>query len=1070
MNKKYRKLFKNGKIVRVILSIILISIGLMMVHNTLQDKQKKVSAHPTDIIKLDEGQATEFELPIDATKLEENRLINDNIFDGYVQNDNFVLSPTKVSVKGFSTVQPSQYFLMSERTNTGNVLVLGRVGTWGTGVSYPFSTTFLFLMDEDNTVIDSIQMEGTSINETAALGYGTEGTSLKKNSDGTFSMLSALGVTTIVLNNAETSIETITRNEFSFSGDQRPQDMNYGSIDFGLDNKIYYSGNWSQISDDDPKNNYLDEGRNIAILNNGGVEENRLKLKYRPCADVLTNPLYMAIHALSNISKTSADEEISGIIKYVGTDGNSYDMLATWDVNGNLISEYSPAGQTNTIKALNQISSTSERFFFVKSDLKSELIKFETSTGQFSKVGEFPVATDLELIRLQDNSYNAIGYLSETTGVFAPFANALTDRSTFSANFSSDFKLKSIVSIESGLERDLAITTATFIGDSRYFFSANFNESSVNTIPNTSFVDEVESQLGSNSYWTEKSPGANTHQQSIFGVLELIEDYTPAIISPDNITYDIDDVDLDNNSTVNSTYGWSVRDNWLITGTKTGLLTDSESIKVFDVYDTELSLSPQPTSWHYARLNRNPLDVNQDINWKELGLDENEPGPQIITYFVTDSQQQASVKSRWVNKVTDQTNTDEDDQYALDAQNFHIPLTGIDKAISDANKFKELAKTMAWSLTKHGSADGDQGNGLDEDGTDSHKRSPKVTVNVDQLNALKAATVAKPYPVDVTYEPENGIEIRNRVWVFVTTKNTVPNSKTNPEITPADTNGVVYYADDYSLPFRLRSGHAAADVLDRGNVRVYDYFDSTHETDNELTALADKDTNSNDLQILQLGQIHAAGQPGTIDFSPPDGPPMIRYEWQGPSDGNHQTGAVTLGGLDVTLAGDVLLHVRQVILDDSDELVVPKEGYLRLKTNEYDSGTGTANENSDYLRQVKIPSGTNTDNPDFETFAVSTDHMNDEQDELELELVLPEYYEQLGNYLTLARNDPNGAEHQDKTESDMSTNDLIFHRVVLNDDGEYFITIYLKPRLNQEGPQPYSWDYKKNDLGKIKTQ
>ena len=399
----------------------------------------------------------------------------------------------------------------------------------------------------------------------------------------------------------------------------------------------------------------------------------------------------------------------------------------------------------------------------------------------------------------------------------------------------------------------------------------------------------------------------------------------------------------------------------------------------------------------------------------------------------------------------------------FDAQNFHVPLENIDTIVPDANKFKEFAKTMAWNQ-KSGT--------IDEDGIDSSKLSGKVEVDSAQLKTLREATIAKPYPVDVVYKPESGIEIKNRVWVFVTTKNTIPNSETNPKVTPADTNGVVYYADDYSLPFRLRSGHTAADVLDRGNVRVYDYYDSTHETAAELPVLADKSTNAAKLQVFNLNAIKIANQPGLIDSSPPDGPAMIRYEWDGGVDGNHQLGTTkpTLGGLDVTLTGDILLHVRQVVVNDSNQLVVPEEGYLRMVTKDYDGVSGTTTENADQLRQVKILSGKNADNPSFETIAVNAEHMDDPLDELELELIIPEYHEIKGNYLTLGSADSNGVSHTGKTEANSNKTSLIFERDELYNDEEYFITIYLKPKLNQEGPQPYSWDYKKNDLGKIKTK
>lgn len=193
----------------------------------------------------------------------------------------------------------------------------------------------------------------------------------------------------------------------------------------------------------------------------------------------------------------------------------------------------------------------------------------------------------------------------------------------------------------------------------------------------------------------------------------------------------------------------------------------------------------------------------------------------------------------------------------------------------------------------------------------------------------------------------------------------------------------------------------------------------------------------------------------------------LSYQWSEDINNTEQT--LTSNEVETEICS-VLFHIRQVILNESEKLVVPREGYLKIKTNEFDQLTGATIENTDQLRQVAIPSGTNADNPTFETFVVDTKNMENELDELDLALILPEYYEQVGYYLTLAQSDNNGTSHQGKTESDITPNKLVLNRAALDGDEEYFITIYLKPKLSQDGPQPYSWDYKKNDLGKIKTQ
>lgn len=617
---------------------------------TTFQKKDRVAAHPTNTIKLDEGGANEYTLPTDATRLTEDRLISDVAFNGYKQNDGFLLNPTKINVKAFSTVQPRQYYEFSEKTDKDRVLAAGLVSTWGNGVSYDFSTTFLFLLDENNNLLDSRQLEGTSINQTHG-GYGTEISYLQKKPDGTFLILSGNKTVTVKLNAAETSIASVTPGSLTFLG-AAPNEMSYNCVQIGLDNKIYYSGHWYQTAETPST---VNNGRMIGILNTNGNEERRVRLKYTQGSSVFADPNFMRIEQLSGMKKSPNNQELLGIMTYMSKGGTSYSKLVTWDKDGNMLRQYVPAVGSVTIKPLNKISSTDERYFLVKDNSKSEIVKYTAATGFFTKVAEFPANTDMEIIRLGDGSYSAIGYLATVTGVFSPFNEFLKVDSTFVANLSSSFAIKSAVGMETGLNKTLNIRTASFLDNSRYFFSGTFSELNVSSIPATSFIDGFQSALGANAAWTNKSPGATHGEQNIFGILETKQDHKPAMYAPDNIIYNVEDRTLNQPSTVNTQYKWSVRDNWLITGTKNGALTSPMSIRVYDVYDTELSLSPQPNSLHYNRINRNPLNVANAMEWTKLGLNESNPGPQLLTYFVSDTQRQTTTRSRWINKITDET-------------------------------------------------------------------------------------------------------------------------------------------------------------------------------------------------------------------------------------------------------------------------------------------------------------------------------------------------------------------------------------------------------------------------------
>ncbi|MEO1770001.1 lectin-like domain-containing protein [Candidatus Enterococcus ferrettii] len=165
----------------------------------------------------------------------------------------------------------------------------------------------------------------------------------------------------------------------------------------------------------------------------------------------------------------------------------------------------------------------------------------------------------------------------------------------------------------------------------------------------------------------------------------------------------------------------------------------------------------------------------------------------------------------------------------------------------------------------------------------------------------------------------------------------------------------------------------------------------------------------------------------------------------------------------------VMLHVRQVVLEPENQLVNPEEGYLNLKTSLFDVNSGNYTEDTNQLIQVQIPSQNNDEVPDFETFAVSTKHMTDDGDLLRLNLILPEFYEYRGHFFTQRHlDDPMGADHQGNMWIDGG--ELVLPRGQMDWVDGYFITLYISPTEIGRSPQPYSWDYKKNDLGEIKTE
>lgn len=360
--------------------------------------------------------------------------------------------------------------------------------------------------------------------------------------------------------------------------------------------------------------------------------------------------------------------------------------------------------------------------------------------------------------------------------------------------------------------------------------------------------------------------------------------------------------------------------------------------------------------------------------------------------------------------------TEKDDHGALDAQNFHVPLTSVATDVPDEETFKQLAKTMAWSLTTHT---------VDENGH-AGVFSDNVTVDAVQLAALQQAAVAKPYPVDVTYETDNGTTIVNRVWVFVTTKNTTVDTE----------HGIVIYADDYTLPIHLAQTESKADVYEHAHVRVYDYYDASHETTEPLTPLADKDTSAG-LDVTNLSVITGAAGGVVVQ-------PEIIYVSETGTTGTKP---------EVTITASALLHVRQVVYAEpgtlQDQLVVPTEGYVELLN------TSTKQMN------LVVPSGEAAANPAYVEFYAEVDNAEG-NNQLTMKVTVPQYYDYFGYVVsdTAMPHEATALSGTDNYRYDFTTGVY-----------EQWVTVYIQPHLeNNEVPKQYSWDYKYNDLGEIDVE
>ena len=160
-----------------------------------------------------------------------------------------------------------------------------------------------------------------------------------------------------------------------------------------------------------------------------------------------------------------------------------------------------------------------------------------------------------------------------------------------------------------------------------------------------------------------------------------------------------------------------------------------------------------------------------------------------------------------------------------------------------------------------------------------------------------------------------------------------------------------------------------------------------------------------------------------------------------------------------------ILHVRQAVMKPSTELVMPTEGYIEIENRLFNSGSPAIDQI--YQANTIVNSGKNADNPSFTNFILTTKSLADVSDQVVVQPVIPSFYEYLGHYVTTE-----AASHQNNTS--VTAGPMMLNRGTIDATNELWLTLYLQPNQTASGenkaPQPYSWDYKKNDLGKIKTK
>ncbi|MFD2306748.1 MucBP domain-containing protein [Enterococcus termitis] len=142
----------------------------------------------------------------------------------------------------------------------------------------------------------------------------------------------------------------------------------------------------------------------------------------------------------------------------------------------------------------------------------------------------------------------------------------------------------------------------------------------------------------------------------------------------------------------------------------------------------------------------------------------------------------------------------------------------------------------------------------------------------------------------------------------------------------------------------------------------------------------------------------------------------------------------------------IQLNIRQIVLADHQEVVVPKSGYLQI-----DNGRADKKSN---LFNLTVISGKEQEKVPY-TERIIAKQANHHQ--LVLTALIPEYYSYSGYVATTDNRLHNSELRINNTPS-----------LDITEAASYWVTIYIEPSVDKtRSPLPYSWDYQQNKLGEI---
>lgn len=419
------------------------------------------------------------------------------------------------------------------------------------------------------------------------------------------------------------------------------------------------------------------------------------------------------------ISKIPTSTNYFGKVNYVGIDRSGTRKIKSyflaWNSSGNTIRSFS-LGENSFVKIQPNIS-TSREFYFIHND---KLKMIDLLSGEFNgDILTLPVNddySDIEIVKasnsLYSNSdifYEFYGYIPSASGIFDDYG---TSGGAVFGTMKSDFSIVSANIFETTPKVSFNVKK---FGSSYFTYGTLFSNTNFTLEPVTNSIDDIGWIDKADIYLTSKDDF-----DSYFGNGTLSYDFAPLIFVADSFTINKDDYSSD------ELLKKAVLDN----------------VKVYDSYDNINDLE--------ARINVNPNNTSASIDWESLGLNYNGVGPNRVKFFVSDSKQQASVTSSYVNIVDNNTSISKNNEYFLNASSFTILLSDAKDLSLQAVRQLDYANVKLW-----------QANSL------SIIDSGLVGVEQTQLNAIQNATEQGVYELTFYYDFDDGL-VTNTVSVYVT--------------------------------------------------------------------------------------------------------------------------------------------------------------------------------------------------------------------------------------------------------------------------------------------------------------